>query len=498
MLHFMDKKPGRITVTPGPRSRCRQQLLLSMLPFIVAACSGTGGVTVADEQQAGNEIARQVEDQVGLYNDDYLKNYVGAVGRRLLAELGPTPYSFRFALLDQADPNAFATPGGYVYVSRGLLAMLNSEDELAGILAHEISHVTRRHHAQQAQRSVLPGLLTVPGKVVGAVVSEDVGNLMNAPLEAAGQVYLSAYGREQESEADRDGMALAARAGYDPAALADALVTLEQTVTLLTGNSRRFSFFDTHPLTPSRVADIRRSAASLDPQASVAFAPDRAALYQRLDGLIWGPGNPAQGLFRDNLFLQPDMDFAVVFPPGWDMLNTPRFVGAKAPDDRAILILGPAGPLAPPGAYADAFIKELRETAAIEPDENAAFTAGEWPGQYVRIRDTSGYEPASIYYVWVKAERTMFQIIGAGLDSRTDLLRDAALSLRPLTRDERASIRSYRIRRVLAGENDSLESLGIREDNQWGTAFTAAINGLDGNTELAPDQPVKILRAERY
>ena len=163
---------------------------LPAILLLAAGCSSTGNITVADEEQAGSQLARQVENQVGYYNDTYLKNYVDSIGRRLVAVLGPTPYSFRFQIIDQAEPNAFATPGGYVYVSRGLLALINSEDELAGILAHEISHVTERHHAQQAQRSTLPGLLTVPGNVVGSVVSPDVGKAINAPLERAGQVYL--------------------------------------------------------------------------------------------------------------------------------------------------------------------------------------------------------------------------------------------------------------------------------------------------------------------
>ena len=392
--------------------------LVAWLGLLAGGCSSTGNISVADEEQAGSQLARQVENQIGYYNDGYLKNYMDSVGRRLVAELGPTPYSFRFQIIDQAEPNAFATPGGYIYVSRGLLALINSEDELAGILAHEISHVTERHHARQAQRSTLPGLLTVPGNVVGSVVSEDVGNAINAPLERAGQVYLSAFGREQETEADTVGMQLAARAGYDPAALGDALNTLESTVTQLTGQTRRFSWVDSHPMTPDRVARVESLAAGLNWQPGTPFARDRAGIYKRLDGLLWGPENPASGFFRDQLFLQPDMGFAIEFPAGWETLNTPRFVGAKRADNRALVILGSAGPPAPPRAYAEAFIAELNKEAGVTPDESDAFEIGEWPAHFVRIRDTSGSEPASIYYLWVLATRNMFQIIAAGWRQR--------------------------------------------------------------------------------
>ena len=198
--------------------------ICTVLSFLaLAGCGGTGAITVEDEKQAGAMAARQLEEQVGIYPGEFLTNYLDSVGRRLVSALGDTPYFFRFKIIDQSAPNAFATPGGYIYVSRGIMALINSEDELAGILAHEISHVTLRHHAQQAQRGVLPGVLTLPGRAVGKVVGEDVGNMVNAPLEAVGKTYMSSYGRGQESEADRVGMHLAARAGYDPLALADAL-----------------------------------------------------------------------------------------------------------------------------------------------------------------------------------------------------------------------------------------------------------------------------------
>jgi predicted Zn-dependent protease len=189
---------------------------LVFLPLFLALTGCASTVTIEQEEAAGASLAEQVENQIGLYNDDYLKNYVDAVGRRLVAELGATPYSFRFHVVDQAEPNAFATPGGYIYLSRGIMALVNTEDELAGVLAHEISHVTQRHHAKQASRGVLPGLLTVPGRVVGSVVSEDVGKMINAPIEGAGKVYLSSFSRGQESEADQVGMRLAGQAGYDP------------------------------------------------------------------------------------------------------------------------------------------------------------------------------------------------------------------------------------------------------------------------------------------
>jgi len=194
----------------------------------------------------------------------------------------------------------------------------------------------------------------------------------------------------------------------------------------------------------------------------------------------------------------PDMGIAIAFPAGWDTLNTPRFVGAKRPDNRALIILGTAGPPAPPGAYADAFIAELVKQTGVAPDESDAFELGDWPAHFVRIRDDSGSEPASIYYLWVQAGRQMFEIIAAGLESETDTMRDAVFSLREMSLDERESVVSYRVRSVEAADDDTLASLGAREDNQWDTELTAIVNGLDPAVPLEPEQPVKILRAEPY
>ncbi len=471
---------------------------LVFLPLVLALTGCASTVTVEQEEAAGASLAEQVENQIGLYNDDYLKNYVDAVGRRLVAELGATPYSFRFHVVDQAKPNAFATPGGYIYLSRGIMALVNTEDELAGVLAHEISHVTQRHHAKQASRGVLPGLLTVPGRVVGSVVSEDVGKMINAPIEGAGKVYLSSFSRGQESEADQVGMRLAGRAGYDPAALAAILGNLGATIESLTGQQQKFSFFDSHPTTPTRVADIESAAAGVPWRGSTPFAKDQAALLKRLDGLWWGPNNPAQGIFEGQKFMQPDLNFTATFPAGWHAVNTPQFVGAFEPEQQAIVVIGTAGPPVDPSQFARAFVKKLRAEAGVEPAENRKVELGEWPAHLVRIADPSGESPVSIYYLWVASPRLTFQLIGAGTDEYRDALRDTAMSLRNLTPEEATSIVGYRVRIAAAQAGETLTELSAREDNVWSAELTAAANGLPVDAVLEQGALIKILRREPY
>src|SRR6185436_20624485 len=210
--------------------------------------------------EQGAEVAKQVEQQIGLYSLPKADAYLGELGARLVASANDPRWKFAFHIVDQPEPNAFAIPGGGIYLSRGLLALVNREDELAGVLGHEIAHVTERHSARQQRKGFLPGLLSVPGKIVGGIVSEDLGSLINAPIDTLGGAWLSRYSRGQETDADRVGMRTAAQAGYDPQALADVLLSLDLAVKNLTGQEQRFSFFDSHPMTETRLKDIRRRA----------------------------------------------------------------------------------------------------------------------------------------------------------------------------------------------------------------------------------------------
>jgi predicted Zn-dependent protease len=470
----------------------------AVVALLVSACGGTGGVTIADEEQVGAETSQQVEDQVGIYTGEYLSNYVDTIGRRLVAKLRQTPYYFKFRVIDQPEPNAFAAPGGYIYISRGMLALINSEDELAGILAHEISHVTQRHHARQAQASVLPGVLTLPGRAIGAIVGEDVGNIINAPLSAAGEAYLSSYSRGQEVEADEIGMQLAANAGYDPSSLASALTTLERTVTLLTGNKRDFTFFDSHPTTPNRVADIEQLAATLTWQPAKPIAKDRASVYKRLNGLTWGSNNPLQGIFAGRQFMQPDMNLSIMFPEDWRKINTPLYIGAFAPDEQAIILFG--GPERPAGALtlATDFANELARAADTEPQPPAETKIGDWPAYVVKLEDTSGAEPVSVYYVWINAPGTIFKIVALGPKRYFDTMRETAQSVRPLTKEERASIVAQRIRIAAAEDGETIVALSDRTGNAMEPDLTAAINGRYAADILEAGTLIKILREEAY
>ena len=210
----------------------------------------------AQEAQLGRESAAQVEEQMGIVDDPAMAGYIRELGARLARHSPRRGVDYRFAIADMGVPNAFALPGGYIYVSRGALVLANTEAELAGVIGHEIGHVAARHSVQRQTRSVGVGLLTLLGVVAaGAAGGEQAAQTVGQLGQVAGAGLIATYGRDQERQADQVGQELAARAGYDPAGVAGFLASLgRETQRLSGGRSRQPSFFDSHPLTDERVA----------------------------------------------------------------------------------------------------------------------------------------------------------------------------------------------------------------------------------------------------
>jgi predicted Zn-dependent protease len=451
--------------------------LVCMSPILAVAQSS--------DEEIGAPVAEQVETEIGIYEMPGTSDYVEAIGSRLVGNLKDNKYTFRFHIVDQFDPNAFAVPGGWVYVSRGLLVLANSEDELAGVIGHEII-------------GIFSGVLQIPGAIVGAVVSEDLGALLNAPINTIGQLSLSRYSRSQESESDRLGMKLAARSGYDPAALADILSHLEADVEMLTGEKHKPSFFDSHPTTPDRVEEITAEAQAIEWSPKASIASDRQEFLSKLDG-IWYDVNPAQGVFQGDQFYQPDMGFTIAFPEGWTTLNTPGYVGAYAEDERAVVLIGVAGNEAP-ATYAERFVARLKKEHEIKPQESRAVDGPEWTGYYVIVEEDAkrGGEKSYLRYLWARINGVTYQLIGACADRYREDLRNTALSLRPLAEGDWKSIYALRVRVVEAKDGERLGELGERTGNRWTTEYAALINDLPVNKPLKAGQLVKIARQEHY
>ena len=291
----------------------------------------------AQERQVGSQQHPQVVAQFGgAHADPALQAYVTGIGARLAAVSELPDLEFTFTLLNSEVVNAFALPGGYVYVTRGLLALADNEAELAGVMAHEIGHVTARHSAQRYSR----GVVAQGGVVIGSILAGILGGGAAADLvqQAGGvgaQAYLAGYSRDQEFQADELGVSYLARGGYDPAAMSSFLEKLGQNDALARklagredGPDPASSWFATHPRTPDRVLRaVERASAATAGEGRI----DRERYLAAIDGMIYGE-DPSQGFVRDGAFVHPALRFAFDVPLGFRLINTPAAVIGQSRD----------------------------------------------------------------------------------------------------------------------------------------------------------------------
>ena len=464
-----------------------RRLVAACLPMLLAACVALPSPEV--DRQLGSEAAQSVEQDIGLIDDQAPNAYLDRVGQRVANALPGRQFSYRFTVVDQLEPNAFAVPGGYVYVSRGLLALAESEDELAGVIAHEIQHVERRHSVRQMRKEFGLGLLALPGQLVGGIISDDLSALAGKPFEAVA----AGYSRDQEREADTLGQPLAAAAGYDPQAMARILQRMERFIGTLSNDKRAPSFFDSHPTTPERVGTLLKRAETIKPGPAAPIAADSAAFFRRLDGLLIGQ-NPAEGVVRNEAYLHPDLGFRLAFPKGWEVQNSRTAVAAMAPDKKGVVVFGIAGKGEPADLpkIAARFSDKLARQYGAKPEQITGTTAGGLPAHAVVVTDASGGEPAHLYFLWLVMRGTVYQLIGMGPGSERAQVKAMADSLRPLTAAERASITELRLRIATARAGEDLPALSKRSRGALPTPMLAAMNGLPDDARFKGGEWVKV------
>lgn len=315
----------------------RSRLVVAAAALAIGACAtnpATGRkqlILMSEGQEAalGKEADQQAVAAYGLYPDDQVQAYVGGLGRKLAAasERPSLPWSFK--VVDDPTVNAFALPGGYIYVTRGLMTHLRTEAELVSVLGHEIGHVTGRHSASQMSKQQL----AMGGLIVGMVVEPELQRFGGLAQQGLAVLFLK-FGRDDENEADALGLRYMTREEYDPREMVKVFGVLDR-VGRAEGGGRMPEWLSTHPNPGNRQTHIRELIAQTGATGSVV---NRDAYLRRLDGMVFGD-NPREGYFRGQAFYHPDLRFRLTFPGGFKTQNQRQAVAGVSEGQDAMVAL---------------------------------------------------------------------------------------------------------------------------------------------------------------
>ena len=332
-----------ITSKQGISSALAQLSLLTAL-ILSTACGGTisaGGTRVAlppsdsSQDKTGHDMYQKMMSEGAAYDDKPLQDYVNRIGQSLVSNAERTRTRFTFTILDAPTINAFATPGGYIYVNRGLMAYLDSEAELAGVLGHEIAHITQNHASRQQTASATNSVLAAMAYVLTG--SSDVAEAS----AMAGTALVRGYGRDHELEADEYGAQYMHKTGYDPDALLEVIGVLKdqeqfQRVKAKSTGKKVTSYhglYATHPRNDARLQQVIRTASALDQDVE---NPAKPGEFQTLmEGLVWGAST--QGLRAEDRYYHNKLSFTFARPEGWSVAANSKAILASATDGSASL-----------------------------------------------------------------------------------------------------------------------------------------------------------------
>lgn len=315
--------------------RCAAGLAVAVLVAGCARNPATGHnelmlVSESQEIQMGTQYDSQVVATIGLYPDPSLQSYVQALGTRLAATSERTKLPWTFRVVDDPAVNAFAVPGGYIYVTRGILAHMNNEAQLATVLSHEIGHVTARHTAAQMSKEQLAGL----GLAIGSIASSRVAQYAGVASQALGVLFLK-FSRDNENQADELGVRYSSRANFDSREMANVMRLLDKLSS--DGGGRLPEWLATHPNPGNRLEHINSMIAKLQTDFT-GTTVNREGYERRLDGIVFG-ANPREGFFKGTEFYHPDLRFHVSFPNGWRVINGKQAVAGQSPQQDAVIEL---------------------------------------------------------------------------------------------------------------------------------------------------------------
>lgn len=482
--------------TAAKASRGGRARLLVCLSLLLAGCGSEPSGPPEIEEQERELGAEQHPVLLAEFGGSYQgkqARYVADIGEKLAAKAG-LEGQCTFTLVNSDVVNAFAVPGCYIYITRGLLGIVNSEDEMASVLAHELGHIVGDHSERQQKRSFLRGLGVL---AIGLLTGSE--RLTQIAGQAA-QLFTLRYSRKQEYESDDLGIRYSREARYDPHAAADMLASLARHEQFLTATRARDEarsipeWARTHPLTENRIERARSAAAAsgVGPDA----LPEKEADYMRaVDGLLYGD-DPKQGFVQGRRFAHPVMRIAFEAPEGFTLTNSPRAILIDGPDGMRGEFAG--GKIGAGGleGYASRLVEQLLGEAQAQVGEGQRANVNGLPALFVpvAVATREGQVELSIAVYAAGEDAYHFVMVSAPGAQAAKSLAPLFQSFRLLSPEEAGRLRARRIAVVRVGQGENLRSLASRMVSEHPVEHFLMLNGRSPEQPLRPGEMVKVVR----
>ncbi len=451
----------------------------------------------AKDKAEGAKAHPQLLEEFGGADAGPQAAYVESIGKNVAVQSGLSNArgDFTVTLLNSPVNNAFAIPGGYIYVTRQLVALMNNEAELAGVLGHEVGHVAARHAAKRQSAATKNTILGVLGAVIsGAVLgNSQVGQLFQRGFLQGSQLLTLKYSRAQETESDNLGISYLGKAGYDPRAMGTVLQSLANQNALdarLMGSSNQVpAWASTHPDPASRVRTALARAGS-----NATGLTNRDTFLTRIAGLTYGD-DPKQGVVEGRKFSHPGLKLAYEAPSGFYMMNGTRAVAINGQSGRGQFTTGPfSGDL---DAYVRSAFAGLTEQGQqqIDPGQVNRTTVNGLPAAYstARVNTGDGMVDVTIFAYQFAADQA-FHFVTIAQAGGASVFDSMYRSMRRITAAEAAAIKPRRLAVITTRAGDTVQSLASR------MAYTDApldrflvLNGLTASSRITAGQKVKLV-----
>ncbi len=463
-------------------------ILLALSSCAKNPVSGRQDFVMMSEAQEVSIGLRQdilVKQQYRVYPSRALQEYVESVGQKVATRSHRPLLKYHYTVVDSPEINAFALPGGYIYVTRGILAYLNSEAELAAVLGHETGHVTARHGVRQQSASQAAQIGVTLASIFVPELGTNAGyNLTNM----LGGALLSGYGREHELEADRLGADYLARSGYDPHAMINVVGVLKNQELFDTDiakqegrEPRRYhGVFATHPDADTRLQQVVGESKSLE----VANPYEgRDVFLRQIDGLTFNDSSD-QGVVRNNVFSHGELGFSISFPSEWKVTNSPATLSARSPDKLVSMQLKmDVKPTGTPTEYAR---RLTGGGSRVEPEEFNGLSAA------------IAYTPSTITGVtYLGSKAYIVQTVAKSpeaMDAQRNAVLNSMRSLHGMSEAERKKLRPLQVKIITVKTGDTYAELARRSPlGKNAESYLRLINAQYPKGEPTPGQSIKII-----